>query len=57
MDREDSEPLHQPADTDVREPLEGRIHSCEGPLARKTTKVKKWKKRWFRIAPGKLYIV
>lgn len=34
---------------------EGRIHSYGGPLSlRKTnkTRLKKWKKGWFRVAPG-----
>ncbi len=33
---------------------EGRVHSCEGVLCRRTTKakMKRWKRRWFTVAPG-----
>ena len=31
---------------------EGRVHSCEGPLHKRTAKLKKWKKHWYRVAPG-----
>lgn len=36
--------------------VEGRIHKYEGPLSRKIKKAKLkhgWKKRWFRVSPGK----
>lgn len=36
--------------------VEGRIHKYEGLLSRKTKKAKLksgWKKRWFRVIPGK----
>lgn len=36
--------------------VEGRIHRYEGLLSRKTKKAKLksgWKKRWFRVSPGK----
>ena len=35
--------------------VEGRIHQYEGLLSRRTrkAKLKRWKKRWFRVAPGK----
>lgn len=35
--------------------VEGRIHSYEGVLSRKTKKAKLkngWKRRWFRVIPG-----
>ena len=32
---------------------EGRVHSCEGPLHKRMAKLKKWKKKWYRVAPGK----
>lgn len=36
--------------------VEGRIHKYEGMLSRKTKKAKLkngWKRRWFRVIPGK----
>ena len=36
--------------------VEGRIHKYEGVLSRKTKKAKLkngWKKRWFRVTPGR----
>lgn len=36
--------------------VEGRVHKYEGLLSRKTKKAKlknSWKKRWFRVIPGK----
>lgn len=36
--------------------LEGRIHKYEGLLSRKTKKAtlkNGWKKRWFKVAPGR----
>lgn len=31
---------------------EGRVHSCEGPLHKRTAKLKQWKKKWYRVSPG-----
>ena len=32
--------------------FEGRVHSYQGMLSQRT-KLKKWRKRWFRVAPSK----
>lgn len=40
--------------------IEGRIHKYEGLLSRKTKKVKLkngWKRRWFRVSPGRLVAI
>ena len=50
-------PDPQPVQQLPREPApilqEGRIQGCQGYLTRRTKFLKRWKKRWFSITPGK----
>ena len=56
-----SEPEEMVAPSLGLEELEGRIHSYEGPLEYralgKLGALKGWKKRWFRISPGRLLVM
>ena len=51
-------PAPQPVQAPAEQPrlllLEGYIQECEGYLERKTKILKRWKKEYFKIAPGKV---
>ena len=50
-------PDPQPVQQLPREPApilqEGRVQGCQGYLTRRTKFLKRWKKQWFSITPGK----
>ena len=49
------QPVQAPTGQERPVLLEGYIQTCEGYLERKTKILKRWKKEYFRVAPGKLW--
>lgn len=50
------QPVQAPAEQQRPLLLEGYIQECEGYLERKTKILKRWKKEYFKVAPGNLKV-